>query len=521
VTTREAASPEAREERAGGYAWYALLVLVAANFFNYVDRHVLSIVGQRVKTDLELSDAQLGFLLGTAFAVFYGVVGIGMGRIADALSRTKLMGLGLAVWSGMTALSGLATNFASLAAARLGVGIGEATANPCSHSLLSDYFPARNRSAVMAIYLLGVHLGAAASLAGGGLLLEHWSTLCGMLPGDACRLADWRAVFFITGVPGLLLAALLASLREPPRHLPPDRRGVLKLVAEEMSAAIPPFTLFNLRQIGGASAVVRNLLLAGGLLLAAIAISAAVGDWPQWAAVALGAYSVATWASVLARRDRPTFSLTFGCPTFRWMAAGGALMACIHAAIGAWSAPYAIRVLGASPGDTGVQLGLVSAIAAGVSVVLGGVITDWWKRRDPRAPIWMILVCLIAPIPPFLLMLRAPDLASFMPLYALFLLLGMGWSGGIAALVQDLVLPRMRATAAGGYALLLILVSLGIGPYWVGKISSLSGSLPIGLYSILGLVPVAAAVLITAALRLPAETPDARRSRARAAGESL
>ena len=149
-TSSSAIATDADPVRATPYAYYALALLVLANIFNYIDRQIVSIAAQGLKADLGLTDSELGFLLGTAFAVFYGVVGIAMGRIADSLSRTRLLTVGISLWSAMTTLSGFAGGFAGLASARLGVGIGEAVANPCAHSLLSQYFPPRNRSAVLA-----------------------------------------------------------------------------------------------------------------------------------------------------------------------------------------------------------------------------------------------------------------------------------------------------------------------------------------------------------------------------------
>ena len=129
-------------ERVPLYSYYALAVLTAACILNYVDRQIVSILAQSIKVDLVISDAQLGFLLGTAFAVFYAVLGIAMGRIADVMSRSRLMAGGLALWSAMTALGGAATNFTGLSATRIGVGVGEASANPLFAFAALRLFPA-------------------------------------------------------------------------------------------------------------------------------------------------------------------------------------------------------------------------------------------------------------------------------------------------------------------------------------------------------------------------------------------
>ena len=120
------------ELRAPAYSWYALGVLSIVYLLNFVDRQILSILANDIKADLGLDDAQLGFLYGTAFAIFYALFGIPLGRLADTWNRTRLLAIGLALWSGMTALSGFAKNAATITVARIGVGVGEATSAPCS-----------------------------------------------------------------------------------------------------------------------------------------------------------------------------------------------------------------------------------------------------------------------------------------------------------------------------------------------------------------------------------------------------
>src|SRR5215831_11552168 len=142
------------------YARYVLGVLVLVYVCNFLDRQIISILAERIRADLGVTDAQLGFLYGTAFAVFYALFGIPLGRLADVWDRRRLIALGLAGWSVMTALSGLAGSFGQLALARIGVGIGEASATPAAFSLLSDYFPASRRATVLAIYSSGIYVGA-------------------------------------------------------------------------------------------------------------------------------------------------------------------------------------------------------------------------------------------------------------------------------------------------------------------------------------------------------------------------
>lgn len=508
-------------DRITPYAFYALALLTAANFLNYVDRKLISIVAEAIKTDLSLSDAQLGFLLGTAFGVVYGVAGLAIGRLADVTSRAKLMALGLAFWSAMTAASGVAVNFSQMAAARLGIGMGEATCNPCSHALLMDIFPARHRSMVLGTLLLGTLFGMGFSLFFGGLVLDQWSTLCRSLPSGACGIANWKAAFFIIGLPGLLVAVLVATLKEPKRAARKSSRGLGSIAVAEFSASVPPFTLANLWKAGGWGALVRNLALLVAIVACVVALGRLTGDWAQWIAVGIGVYSVWSWAHSLSLRDRPLFKLTYGCPTFSLTLAGAALVSCINGTIQIWAAPYAMRTFGVSASQVGVFIGLAFVVSAGIGVTTGGWLTDRWKLRDRRAPIWMMLIGLIGPMPSLVLMMSTADFHVFAAGFLGFGVLSHVWSGGAAALAQDLTLSRMRGTAAASFSLLIILIGSALGPYAAGKISALTGSLSTGLLSLLVLAPFSVVLLMLAARRLPMETEEARKARARSFGEPI
>ena len=179
---------------------YALGILVIVYTFNFIDRNILSILLQSIKTDLNLSDTSLGLLSGFAFAAFYATLGIPIAKYADRGNRRNLISLSLAIWSLMTALSGLAQNFLHLLLARIGVGIGEAGCSPPAHSMISDYFPANKRSTALGIYSLGIPFGIMFGLFAGGWIDEMFG---------------WRAAFFIVGVPGILLS--LIHISEPTR----------------------------------------------------------------------------------------------------------------------------------------------------------------------------------------------------------------------------------------------------------------------------------------------------------------
>jgi len=185
------------------YRNYVLLLLMVVYIFNFIDRQILVILQESIKAELGLSDKQLGLLSGFTFAVFYVICGIPIARWADRYNRVNIVSLSIAVWSGMTALSGLTGNFSQLLAARIGVGVGEAGASPPSHSIISDYFPHGERGRALSVYSIGIYIGILI-----GFLLGGWVN----------QFFGWRVAFLVVGLPGILMAVVVKlTLREPPR----------------------------------------------------------------------------------------------------------------------------------------------------------------------------------------------------------------------------------------------------------------------------------------------------------------
>jgi MFS family permease len=183
-------------------AGFGLAVLSFINLFSYLDRYVVSALTESLKhSELALSDANLGSLM-SAFLIVYTLAAPIFGALGDRRSRPRLIAMGVACWSFATALSGFAGSYLALFAARASVGVGEAAYVTIAPSLLSDYFPLRQRGRVMAIFFCAIPVGSALGYVVGGLVDKHYG---------------WRAAFFAAGVPGLLLAALCLLLRDPPR----------------------------------------------------------------------------------------------------------------------------------------------------------------------------------------------------------------------------------------------------------------------------------------------------------------
>jgi MFS family permease len=184
-------------------AYYALGVLTLVYSFNFIDRQLLAILQESIKSDLGLTDSHLGLLTGFAFAVFYVTAGIPIARLADRSNRRNIVALAVFIWSFMTSISGLAQNFVQLLIARIGVGVGEAGGSPPSHSIISDIFPVEKRATAMGLYSSGVSIGILFGFLLGGWLNEFFG---------------WRVAFVVVGLPGIILAIIVRfTLSEPKR----------------------------------------------------------------------------------------------------------------------------------------------------------------------------------------------------------------------------------------------------------------------------------------------------------------
>lgn len=209
-------------------AWYAVTVLMVCYTFSFVDRLILAFLVTPLKHDLHLSDTQIGLLQGFAFAIFYSVLGIPFGLAADRVNRRNLVAAGVIAWSLMTSCGSVAKSFGTLALARMGVGIGEATLSPAAFSMIADYFPRERLSSAMSVYSMGVQIGAGFALILGGFVVQTVSHMAPVTLPLVGTVAPWRLTFLIVGAPGVFIAMLLASLREPVRRLLPVAAGAAR-----------------------------------------------------------------------------------------------------------------------------------------------------------------------------------------------------------------------------------------------------------------------------------------------------
>ena len=218
---------------------YALVILAIVYMFNFIDRQILGILLPAIRDEFGVSDTWLGFLSGTAFAMFYIILGIPVARYADRHNRRNLIALAVALWSGMTAVCGVVSNFWQLALARIGVGVGEAGCSPPAHSMIADLYPPEQRSTAMGVYTIGISVGIMLAYLLGGWVVQN---------------IGWREAFLVVGLPGVILALVVRfTVVEPPRGHSEGR---------EAQAAQPPF-LETLRFLGRRASFIHMTIGAG------------------------------------------------------------------------------------------------------------------------------------------------------------------------------------------------------------------------------------------------------------------
>ena len=412
------------------HAWRILFLLFLANLFNFFDRTIPAIIIEPIRMEWGLSDLQLG-LIGTAFTIVYAIAGLPLGRMADTGARRKIIGWGLTVWSGLTALNGLAWNFWSFLLIRMGVGIGEASYAPAANSLIGDLFPAHKRARAMGIFMLGLPLG----------LLLAFFTIGAMVQA----FDSWRAPFLIAAVPGLILALFLFFIREPTR--------------------------------GGAEAV---------------QVSAAPVEKPL----------------------RKVLSI----PTFLWLVLAGLAFNFASYACNSFMVPMLQRYFGLGLQSAAMATGVIVGVTGLFGLTLGGWLADrihqrWGAGRLLFAAFSMLVAALCTG---WALMAGRIETAVFVGVFSIGWLFSYNFYTCVYTAIQDVVEPRLRATAMALFFAGLYLLGGGLGPLVVGWLSDRSAvaamhaagatEMPetfkaIGLHDAMLLIPVALFLTLLALLQ--------------------
>ncbi|MCU0338255.1 MAG: MFS transporter [Spirosomaceae bacterium] len=201
------------------YAWYVVAVLMLAYISSFIDRQVLTLLVKPLKRDFQITDTQYGLLVGLSFALFYTFLGIPIGRMADRQNRKRIIVWGIIIWSLMTALCGVTHTYNQLFLARIGVGIGEAALSPAAYSLITDMFPRQKLGTALGIYNIGVYLGSGLSILLVAVILQLLKVEGTWSVPFFGEIFPWQTVFFIVGLPGLLIVLLIVlTVKEPERQ---------------------------------------------------------------------------------------------------------------------------------------------------------------------------------------------------------------------------------------------------------------------------------------------------------------
>lgn len=405
------------------YRYFVLSVLVLSYVLSFIDRQLMTILLEPIKAEFGASDTAMGFLTGFAFAIFYAVLGIPVARLADRWSRRNVLAVSMVIWSAMTAACGMAGSFWQMAVLRVGVGVGEAGGTPPSHSLISSYFPARERSTAMGIYGSGSQIGVLLGMFGGAVIAETMG---------------WRWAFFIFGLPGVLIGLLVfVVVREPPKAPAPVSTSMMSDVMSLWQT--PAFAIISFAT----------------------------------AFTALAGYGMGTWfPSFLIRIHGLTLTeagLTLGIV--------GTLGALIGAVSGGILCDRLTKI------DSRWQL-RVPSIGAGLSVVFLGLFLIWpesqqWRVGEYRVPVAVVFLFFGGIVSSFWIGPTYAAIQTLTPSHlrsqasALLLLLlnliGMGLGPLVVGALSDLLAPALGAQSIR-YAMLISLVTVLIGStlYWMG-----------------------------------------------------
>lgn len=520
------ASPDATkaDNRISRYGWHAIILMSSAQMMSLLDRQILSILANDIRTDLGIGDAEMGLLYGTVFALFYALFSLPLGRLVDGWVRTKLLAICLATWSFFAGLAAFAQGFTLLAISRVGVGIGEAATQPAANSILFDSLPKGRRGIAMGGLGVGLALGLGLSMALGGIAAEWWE-LRYADGGAPMGFHGWQFAFIVAAIPGFPLAWLIYKLREPVRGAmdgiaTKEDPAPFRASAGVLGAVTPGANWINLwRRDAGARQWAINILgLAAIFSFCSLMVSltstfsprpplefGAVSLSPhvlQWGVFGFGAFVVVNLFQNFRLTDKPTFNVVLNPSLIMLMIMGG-LQTAINYGVMFASPQILIRQFGLSMADVGLQFGLLSALLATIGALIAGPLADWLAgKMGSKGMIWLVLMSL--GLSPFfgIWTYSAETLSDFYIRYTIYSLILTLWLPPTYTLLLGLALPRMRGIVFSTYLVIMTLLGQGLGPYFVGIISDQNGGdLASAVISINWVCPFIVALLLMVLMR--------------------
>jgi MFS family permease len=541
ATTAAADGSSPQTTRVSRAGWYTLTLVASAQGLSLLDRQILSILAPNIRADLHIGDSELGLLYGTLFSLFYALFSLPLGRLVDGWIRTKLLWICIAAWSVFAGLSAFATGFTLLAISRLGVGIGEAAAQPAANSIIFDTFPRSRRGTAMAAMGIATALGLGLSMTLGGVVAQWWNTTFPSHPGG---FSGWQFAFLVAAAPGLLLAFLISRLREPKRGeidgiVSPEDPHPFRASGAVLASVTPGINWVSLwsRKAPARQWAVNLIGLAVILAICWIMtdLTQAFSPRPatevlglsidphamQWFVVGFGAFVILNMFQSLKLTDRPTYNVVLSPSIILLMVVGG-LQTSINYGVMGFTPSFLNRAYGLSPAETGLQFGLLAAALGMIGPIVAGPLSDWLTARmGGRGRTWLTIFSLgVSPI--FgIWTYSASDPMSFYLRFSAYSLILTLWLPPLYSLIYDLVLPRMRGITSSIYIIITTLLGLGMGPYFVGIVSDrLHGDLGRAIISINVVWPAILVCLFIVLFRVNRDEATVL-DRARAGGENV
>ncbi len=424
-----------------GYRTVVLLLLTLVYGFNFIDRQIVGILAPWIQADLDLTNTQLGLLIGLAFAAFYTILGIPLAFLADRMNRVTLLSLALAVWSGFTALTGFAQNFLHIALARVGVGIGEAGGSPPSHSMISDFYGKDERAGALGIYSLGIPLG---------IMSAYFLTA--VLIGSDAESVNWRRIFIILGIAGIILSLIVKLvIKEPVRGAMESEQkpgsGYISLKDSWAQSNLAPRALL----FGGVSA-----LLWGGF---------AFGYVPIIFAALFSFFIIMMFMLSL----QPGVMTILSIKSWWWMALGIAFASFASYAVSGFQTKF-LRLLDPEFNIRTIiiWIGIINGTFYVAGTYFGAKLVDWRAKKDVRAYGTIPAISILLAFPLAMLAFWAPTVVLHLTIgAALQLCLGV-YLGPSFAIAQTLAPIKLRAMSTALFFFVLNMIALGGGPTFAG-----------------------------------------------------
>lgn len=401
------------------YAWFVVLMLMAAHVMSYVDRQILNLMVGPIRADLGISDTEMSLLMGFSFALFYTVCGIPLAWWADRGSRRGLIAVGALAWSLATAACGLAQRYGQLLAARVGVGVGEASLSPAAYSLITDYFPREQRATAISLFGTGVYLGSGVAFLLGGAVVHYAAARGAPVLPLLGEVRPWQFVFLLLGAVGVVFAALMLLIREPARSFAPKDRLPLRDVLAEWgrnartllchhfgfafvavatygsAAWIPSYLI----RVHGWSPVQVGLGYGGGIALFGT-LGVLAGGWIADRLLRRGLQDATLRVGIVSALASIPCTLVFV------LGSGPLMVAALMPAIFFFSMPFGVAPAGLQEivppamraQASAVYLFILNMLGLGFGPTAVALVTDYVFRNDLAVGRSLLLVCTLAPL---------------------------------------------------------------------------------------------------------------------------